>query len=83
CNTWFIQSQNINAKITIDIGVVNGVLKLSKLVNQHHHHEAYTSQRMERRVVEFSISTSSNGYNSLISYLSSNKSTHSGISCQN
>ncbi|KAF0401375.1 hypothetical protein F8M41_009475 [Gigaspora margarita] len=48
------QSQNINIEITIDIGVVNGVLKLSKLVNQRHHHEAYTSQRMEKRVVESS-----------------------------
>ncbi|CAG8831222.1 32620_t:CDS:2, partial [Gigaspora margarita] len=77
------QSRNINIEITVDIGVVNGVLKLSKLVNQHRYYEAYTSQKMEKRVVGSSTSTPSNGYNSLISYLFSNESARSGILRQN
>ncbi|KAF0528467.1 hypothetical protein F8M41_013157 [Gigaspora margarita] len=79
----FTQSQNINAEITVDIGVVNGVLKLSKLVNQCPYHEVYTSQRMERRVVGSSTSTSSNRYNSFILYLFSNESTHPVFHKQN
>ncbi|CAG8760726.1 17212_t:CDS:2, partial [Gigaspora rosea] len=50
------QSQNLNIEMDADTEVVNGILKVSELVNQHRRHEAYTSQRMERRVVGASTS---------------------------
>jgi len=69
--------------IDINTGVVNRMLQISVLVNQRRRHEAYTSQRMERRVAGFSTSTSNNRYSSLISYLSSNESARPGIPRQN
>ncbi|CAG8593895.1 19603_t:CDS:2, partial [Gigaspora rosea] len=78
-------SRNHNVEMDIDIntGVVNRMHQISVLVNQRRRHEAYTSQRMERRVAGFSTSTSNNRYSSLISYLSSNESARPGIPRQN
>ncbi|CAG8722760.1 1734_t:CDS:2, partial [Dentiscutata erythropus] len=79
------QSQNLNMEMNIDvnIGVVNRMFKISELVNQHRCYKVYTSQRMKRRVVRYSIFAPSNRYSSLVLYLSSNKSACSGIPCQN
>ncbi|CAG8838703.1 2525_t:CDS:2, partial [Gigaspora margarita] len=53
------------------------------LVNQCHSHEAYSSQRIERRVAEFSTSVPNNRFSSLVFYLSSNESACPGIPRQN
>ncbi|CAG8837787.1 2809_t:CDS:1, partial [Gigaspora margarita] len=52
-------------------------LKLSVLVNQRRSHEAYSSQRMKRRVAGSSTSVPNNRFSSLVSYLSSNESAYS------
>ncbi|CAG8775029.1 7778_t:CDS:1, partial [Gigaspora rosea] len=62
----------------VDIGVVDGKLEYSVLIDQRRSHEAYTSQRMERKVAGVSTSVSNNKFNSLISYLSSNESARPG-----
>ncbi|CAG8809560.1 12063_t:CDS:2, partial [Gigaspora rosea] len=49
------QSQNFNIKW------------ISELVNQYRRHEAYTGQRMERRVAEASTSAPNNRYSSFVS----------------
>ncbi|CAG8783047.1 9988_t:CDS:2, partial [Racocetra fulgida] len=77
------QSQNLNVEMDIDIGVIDGKLELAVLINQRRSHEAYTNQRMERKVVGSSKSIPNNKFSSLISYLSSNESARSGVPRQN
>ncbi|CAG8720816.1 15233_t:CDS:2 [Gigaspora rosea] len=69
--------------VDVDTGVLNGMLKVSELVNQRRRHKAYTSQRIKRRVAGFFTSAPNNRYSSLVSYLSSNESARSGIPRQN
>ncbi|CAG8696586.1 19774_t:CDS:2, partial [Dentiscutata erythropus] len=73
------QFQDSNVKKDVDIGVVDGKLKFSVLIDQHLSHEAYTNQKMERKVAGLSISVLNNQFSSLISYLSSNESTRPGL----
>ncbi|CAG8853917.1 148_t:CDS:1, partial [Gigaspora margarita] len=77
------QSQNPNVEIDDDIGVVDGKLEFSVLINQRRNHEAYTNQRMERKVAGSSTSVPNNKFSSLISYLSSNESARPGVPRQN
>ncbi|CAG8835042.1 27332_t:CDS:2, partial [Gigaspora margarita] len=77
------QSQYSNVEIDVDIGVVDGKLEYSVLIDQRRSHETYTSQRMERKVAGVSMSVSNNKFNSLISYLFSNESARPGVPCQN
>ncbi|CAG8747026.1 3069_t:CDS:2, partial [Dentiscutata erythropus] len=77
------QSQYSNIEMDVDIGVVDRKLEFSVLINQCCSHEVYTNQRIERKVAGLSTSVSSNKFNSLISYLSSNESARPGVLCQN
>ncbi|CAG8725163.1 9636_t:CDS:2, partial [Cetraspora pellucida] len=77
------QSQNLNVEMDVNIGVVNGKLEFSVLINQHHNYEAYTNQRMERKVTGLFKSTPNNKFSSLISYLFSNETARPGVSHQN
>ncbi|CAG8800605.1 13865_t:CDS:2 [Gigaspora margarita] len=62
------QSRNLSIEIDVDVDirVVNRMLKVFELVNQRCRHEAYTSQRMERRVAGFFTSAPNNRYSSLV-----------------
>ncbi|KAF0536868.1 hypothetical protein F8M41_009002 [Gigaspora margarita] len=77
------QSRNLSIEMDVGTGVVNRMLKVSELVNQRRHHDAYTGQRMERRVAGVSTSAPNNRYSSLVLYLSSNESAQPGIPHQN
>ncbi|CAG8808956.1 42868_t:CDS:2, partial [Gigaspora margarita] len=78
------RSQNCNIEEDTSIGITNGKLEISVLVNQRHRHEAYTNQRMERKVVALSISGSNYRFNSsLVPFLSSNECACPGVPCQN
>ncbi|CAG8736036.1 12297_t:CDS:2, partial [Gigaspora rosea] len=58
------------------IGITNGKLEISVLVNQRYSYEAYINQRMERKVAALSVSGSNYRFNSsLVSFLSSNECT--------
>ncbi|KAF0416729.1 hypothetical protein F8M41_007386 [Gigaspora margarita] len=76
--------QNCNIEENASIGITNGKLEISVLVNQRHSHEAYTNQRIERKVAALSASGSNYRFNSsCILFLSSNEYARPGIPCQN
>ncbi|CAG8643865.1 2543_t:CDS:2, partial [Gigaspora rosea] len=78
------RSQNCNIEENASIGITNEKLEISVLVNQRHSHEAYTNQRMERKVAALSASGSNYRFNSsLVSFLSSNECARPGIPRQN
>ncbi|CAG8833038.1 45888_t:CDS:2, partial [Gigaspora margarita] len=78
------QSRNCSIEEDANIGVINRKLNLSILINQRRKHEAYTNQRIERKIAEFSSSGLNNGFNaSLVSFLSSDERACPGILYQN
>ncbi|CAG8559008.1 22567_t:CDS:2, partial [Gigaspora rosea] len=63
------RSQNCNIEENASIGITNEKLEISVLVNQSHSHEAYTNQRMKRKVAALSVSGSNYRFNSsLVSF---------------
>ncbi|CAG8785693.1 15902_t:CDS:2, partial [Cetraspora pellucida] len=78
------RSHNCNIEDDASIGITNKKLKISVLVNQRRSHEAYTNQRMERKVAALSASGPNYRFNnSLVLFLSSNEYACPGIPCQN
>ncbi|CAG8600083.1 16016_t:CDS:2 [Dentiscutata heterogama] len=75
------RSHNCNIEDDTGIGITNGKLEISVLVNQRCSYEAYTNQRMERKVAALSASGPNYRFNnSLVSFFSSNKCARPGIS---
>ncbi|CAG8837220.1 17747_t:CDS:2, partial [Gigaspora margarita] len=68
------RSQNCNIEEDTSIGITNGKLEISVLINQYHRHEAYTNQRIEKKL-QFN--------SSLVSFLSSNECACPGVPHQN
>ncbi|CAG8816132.1 33699_t:CDS:2, partial [Gigaspora margarita] len=76
--------QNCNIEENASIGITNGKLEISVLINQCHSHEAYINQRIERKVAALSASGSNYRFNSsLVLFLSSKECAHPGIPRQN
>ncbi|CAG8791340.1 4603_t:CDS:2, partial [Gigaspora margarita] len=77
---YLLQIKDDFADEDADIGVINKKLNLSILINQRRKHEAYTNQRMERKIAEFSSSGLNNRFNtSLVSFLLLDEHAHPGL----
>ncbi|CAG8772753.1 3840_t:CDS:2, partial [Funneliformis caledonium] len=64
------------------IGVVNNQLDLTILIKQRRNHEAYTNQKMEKRIRGIRYQENQVDYNftnSMVSYLTSNSTARPGI----